>query len=1466
MGYTLVCNGEFKTGSGDKPFVLRKRPTLIKLQPKRPICNPKTHEKKDACALCLLLGRFDNAGKYHENKGDYDIHFNNLNLVRNDKSIRFSDIATERGTNRVNYHTGKARDYFRVWEVDNEDYWTFQGVITLNAQGKTAEQLKQLEQLLMDSLGFVDKLCGAICRITILQKELSHEEHEGTKKNLQIPPIPPKDVSEEPTGGLSEEIRNKLWQSAEKIVGAFEDYKKIAKARELADVIRAMRQEKPDILEKLPKGRDNKDHHLWDMKIGGKYIRQVLKELWNAFIGTSLSLAATKEEKEHTPSPSQEGNIDGAHNKWRSFCETLGNSIYREYKEKTGGFSPQLGIFGEAVEYHARPDSSDISVTLASNNTGTKEWIVVGNLKAETPFFFGTESAEMDQTSYRILLSKKRQYRIPRSLMRGILRRDLRTAFDSGCNAEPGGMMPCNCPVCIIMRRITIMDSRSIDYTEPPDIRYRIRMNPQTATVDEGALFDMEVGPEGITFPFVLRYRGEGEFPAELWSVIRYWMDGMAWLGGSGSTGKGRFALVEGGVKVYTWDLGEGLGAYIENRGLRGDIVKAEEELTKAVGNKLPGLKPWQEEDKDTAALLKDLKDYAPYQKYLKPQWEKVEYTITINSPLLTADTIAALLDPDNRDSIAYRKRVLGKDNGVLVVKGETIRGIVRTAFGKQNGLLDREHKECDCGLCTIFGNEHEAGKIRFEDLEVTTKNGEIETAPNCKKIDHVAIDRFTGGAVDKKKFDTYPIAGSPNNPILLKGTFWMKRDLTGKERELIGDALLDIKQGLYPIGGKTGIGYGWVSDLVVDNPPDVFKLEKTKMSEIPTGEPYKFPDEPPSLPDNKDKVYYPHYFLKPDEYVNRKPEQIGHEKFDENLLTGKIECSLKTLTPLIIPDTEDEDAFGLQKDHPGHKNFKFFRINNDIMIPGSEIRGTISSAYEALTNSCFRILDEKKYISWRMKPEEFAGNPKKGIRGFKPGLIKKDNGQLKVIEVETYRLPLYDDQSKTATINLATFKGMVKVSEDKLKNAVNVNNEIASAATENRNYLLNLSEQDRKEVLSGKKEVPFEEKCINSMAKKEKDGTKYTICIDKIAILTNTSKKGLKKGLIKFTGTNNANVSNANGNADCGFDDKWNIWDLNILLRNIPATADKFRVSNKQNYPRPYLTFIKNEVEYSISKRCERIFLQPDTENSHPISTKICNQYKDILKDYREYRKKVDEDVRGNFCTNIINEELADKDLVYFHLNDNGEVDAIIPVCISRKSASKTIGEKIPNNLCPCESGMAKGRDIASDTEARLFSTHPDGLCPACRLFGTTDYKGRVRFGFAKPQDKNSLKWYNDRQLLTLPLLESPRPTWSMPDDTYNVPGRKYYVHHNGWKAVKNEGETKNNCTVEAIDKGSEFQFEIFFENLEEWELGLLLYSLELEPENNLVHKMGMAKAHGFGSVQIAINKIFFSIFPKLF
>nr|8D9H_B Chain B, RAMP superfamily protein [Candidatus Scalindua brodae] len=1062
------CNGSFQTdeSKGKKPSFLRKRHTLQWQANNKNIC-----DKEEACPFCILLGRFDNAGKVHERNKDYDIHFSNFDLDHKQEKndLRLVDIASGRILNRVDFDTGKAKDYFRTWEADYETYGTYTGRITLRNE--------HAKKLLLASLGFVDKLCGALCRIEVI-----------------------KDHNDE------------LRKQAEVIVEAFKQNDKLEKIRILADAIRTLRLHGEGVIEKdeLPDGKEERDkgHHLWDIKVQGTALRTKLKELWqsNKDIG------------------------------WRKFTEMLGSNLYLIYKKETGGVS---------TEYYSKAhdsEGSDLFIPVTPpEGIETKEWIIVGRLKAATPFYFGVQQPSdsipgkeiNEHTSFNILLDKENRYRIPRSALRGALRRDLRTAFGSGCNVSLGGQILCNCKVCIEMRRITLKDSVS-DFSEPPEIRYRIAKNPGTATVEDGSLFDIEVGPEGLTFPFVLRYRGH-KFPEQLSSVIRYWEEndgknGMAWLGGLDSTGKGRFALKD--IKIFEWDLNQKINEYIKERGMRGK----EKELLEMGESSLPdGLIPYK--------FFEERECLFPYKENLKPQWSEVQYTIEVGSPLLTADTISALTEPGNRDAIAYKKRVYNDGNNAIepeprfAVKSETHRGIFRTAVGRRTGDLGKEdHEDCTCDMCIIFGNEHESSKIRFEDLELINGN-EFEKLE--KHIDHVAIDRFTGGALDKAKFDTYPLAGSPKKPLKLKGRFWIKKGFSGDHKLLITTALSDIRDGLYPLGSKGGVGYGWVAGISIDdNVPDDFKEMINK-----TNNDYVHPGHQSPKQDHKNKnIYYPHYFLDSGSKVYREKDIITHEEFTEELLSGKINCKLETLTPLIIPDTSDENGLKLQGNKPGHKNYKFFNINGELMIPGSELRGMLRTHFEALTKSCFAIFGEDSTLSW----------------------------------------------------------------------------------------------------------------------------------------------------------------------------------------------------------------------------------------------------------------------------------------------------------------ASKTLGGKLDKALHPC-TGLS------------------DGLCPGCHLFGTTDYKGRVKFGFAKYE--NGPEWLitrgnNPERSLTLGVLESPRPAFSIPDDESEIPGRKFYLHHNGWRIIRQKQleiretvQPERNVTTEVMDKGNVFSFDVRFENLREWELGLLLQSLD--PGKNIAHKLGKGKPYGFGSVKIKIDSL---------
>ncbi|KPA16872.1 CRISPR-associated protein, partial [Candidatus Magnetomorum sp. HK-1] len=129
---------------------------------------------------------------------------------------------------------------------------------------------------------------------------------------------------------------------------------------------------------------------------------------------------------------------------------------------------------------------------------------------------------------------------------------------------------------------------------------------------------------------------------------------------------------------------------------------------------------------------------------------------------------------------------------------------------------------------------------------------------------------------------------------------------------------------------------------------------------------------------------HHPYYFIEPqDQQVKREFNLISHtnKKHNDNkLYSGRILCKLITKGPLFIPDTNTNSENSInfnqeivnehEKDNLKHKNYTFFRINDRVTIPGSSIRGMVSSVFETLTNSCFRVMDEKKYLTRRTIPD----------------------------------------------------------------------------------------------------------------------------------------------------------------------------------------------------------------------------------------------------------------------------------------------------------------------------------------------------------------------------------------------------------------------------------------------------------------------------------------------------------------
>jgi CRISPR-associated protein (TIGR03986 family) len=131
--------------------------------------------------------------------------------------------------------------------------------------------------------------------------------------------------------------------------------------------------------------------------------------------------------------------------------------------------------------------------------------------------------------------------------------------------------------------------------------------------------------------------------------------------------------------------------------------------------------------------------------------------------------------------------------------------------------------------------------------------------------------------------------------------------------------------------------------------------------------------------------------FINPYNFVGLKDKKTLAEKPKpgERKLTGYLEVSITTKTPLIIPNTSKE------QDKNEHKTFEFY-THEDLsqsvtglkspVIPGSEIRGVVRSIHEAMNNSCLRTDSENTGF---IRKKHNGTDPDNPAPGF---LVKKDD------------------------------------------------------------------------------------------------------------------------------------------------------------------------------------------------------------------------------------------------------------------------------------------------------------------------------------------------------------------------------------------------------------------------------------------------------------------------------------------
>jgi CRISPR-associated protein (TIGR03986 family) len=274
-----------------------------------------------------------------------------------------------------------------------------------------------------------------------------------------------------------------------------------------------------------------------------------------------------------------------------------------------------------------------------------------------------------------------------------------------------------------------------------------------------------------------------------------------------------------------------------------------------------------------------------------------------------------------------------------------------------------------------------------------------------------------------------------------------------------------------------------------------------------------------------------------------------------------------------------------------------------------------------------------------------------------------------------------------------------------------------------------------------------------------------------------------------------------------------------------------------------------------SLRKR-ERFFYPVSPEQFVAFEEEEANEYNAIL----ESQKKILEARPKQFEIRE-NESLQVGSLVYFYEehDPNGRASA---KHLSRVEIPRRFYEKGPFDLLP--------------KKLRKCSSYEE-LCPACRLFGFVDKQNalasRISFSDAAPVNDQSYQMhgpsYSPLQALGTPhpisvnlYLKNPKNKDLVKDYDNGgaLRGRKFYFRHGESKPQdhlkkyeRTDPHTANIANnIRPLFSG-QFQFEVNFTNLEEWELGALIYTLELE--GNMRHAFGMAKPFGFGRAQITID-----------
>ncbi len=613
-------------------------------------------------------------------------------------------------------------------------------------------------------------------------------------------------------------------------------------------------------------------------------------------------------------------------------------------------------------------------------------------------------------------------------------------------------------------------------------------------------------------------------------------------------------------------------------------------------------------------------------------------------------------------------------------------------------------------------------------------------------------------------------------------------------------------------------------------------------------------------------KFYNPYHFiptpsgqrsgdLPVEAFNNKNLGNSSHAKYVYGTHSGRIICKIKTEGPVFVGGERVSNG---DENHPSVVSP--FQLGGKPAIPGTSLRGLISSLAEAASNSAMRAL-ENRTLSYR--------KPMRGGSISAIGRIIKDNDKY---YLHPLVLPTVEADRNYNIFVKPQYRQLFDA--PRLKIYFGNRDDIRNATT-----FIYRTYRDCPEKFFGLKvnktlvwddSNPQRPKisCIGNGGFNIKDQyvvSQKTISVNELPIpwadvlkKPPTEQAQYQVGIIRVLGCWGAERSSIPENnkkheifipiSDPSGDDWLNpdVWEIDdAVIQNFHDLADE-RTDEDPNLP----------------------FEPKDTiRNEHPKNDKD-----------KTFRLKTG-------------------DLVYFDVDDNGNVTEISLSSIWRGAPKKTEG-----------GGIAKVYDFfkAIDSEMLPMNKNRKTITLAERMFGfvennkqfgeNTDkekaLKSRIRFSDAPVESPPPEGCYYEHEV-TLKILGGPKPPCptmyfknknaqaayiskiSLDIRNHAPQGRKMYLHHSDnqinsqfYKTAydedflrqhpneKKKAALKQKVKITPLKKDVEFYFHIDFDNLSDAELGLLLYALR--PTGEFRHKIGMGKPLGLGKVCIDIEGLF--------